>query len=113
MKEYGMKEKILIFLILLIPFIFLKNDDWITELLVFIYAAIFIYIIVDKDVLSLRLPPICEDHPDNKKKIEPSLNPIRKAEQNIHEELGIKQVLNPFTGQIKETKKKKVVRRKK
>lgn len=119
------KNKILIVLILLIPFILLTNNDWLSKVLVLIYAAIFIYIIVDRDVLGFRLPPICEDHPDNKKKTEQSQNPIRNAEQKVHDDLKNKQIFNPFLfGEepkkgiakelgIKQVLKKPVKRRKK
>lgn len=110
-KEYSQKEKILITLILLTPFVLLIEGSTISKLIVFIYAGTLVYFMVEQDLFGLRLPPICTTHPE-KKKQEPSTNPIRNAEQNVHNELKDKQLFNPFLfGE--EPKKKRIIRRKK
>jgi len=85
------KQKIILTLILLVPFALLVIGRPEINLLLVIYAGYFIYLVIDKDVIHLELPPICEDHPDNKKKISepilPGLSNVRQAEQNIRDEL--------------------------
>ena len=86
------KEKTLLTLILLVPFTLLVTGNTAIQVLLVIYAGLLIYMSMNKDfIINLSLPPICEDHPDNKKKISeselPGLSNVRRAEQNIHDEL--------------------------
>lgn len=95
------KEKTLLTLILLVPFTLLLTGNPAIQILLVIYAGILIYMSMNKDfMIKLSLPPICEDHPDNKNKevvyvdedswvdLElPGLSEVRRAEQRIRDEL--------------------------
>jgi len=100
MTKNTLKQKIIITLIFLVPFALLVTRVPEIEVLLVIYAGYFIYLTIDKEVIKVQLPPIGEDIKSEVAKQKPrdesgkfskselpGLSNVRKAEQNIHDEL--------------------------
>lgn len=84
------KSKVLITLILMLPALALMSGHWIGTVLVIAYLAYFVYIVVDKDLLKLRLPTLCEDLGTKaEKKVKQEVNVFRQAENNVLKEFKV------------------------
>lgn len=106
MVEMTDKEKILLTLILLVPFTLLVTGNPLIQVLLVCYAGFLVYLVIDRKLLiSLKLPPI----PPEEKEVETfgliGMNNVRESELRVIG--GIRSTIQPPKTKNKPGRKKK------
>ena len=78
------KEKVLLTLILLVPFCLLVTGNPLIQIGLVCYAGLLLYLVIDrKFLINLKLPPIMDEGEVDAKKELTGLSNVRESEQRV------------------------------